>query len=334
MRWGWGLQIIQTPLSCGECKLKILSNLYICYIARYLVKKAPWVVVKVICPLSSRLGIHSSKGLMTKYRRQTVFTLLLPNHNSKFGTSLFGQTSNLNKSFLSCWDICLSASSNYLDYFKCKSQGHCIPREWLLDGKKQCRDGSDENKHDQELKRKHGRYLSLRNKKDRKDNSQLCIPPYIQCAQITNEDQQICAETCDEIRECKDSLDETYHRYRCSIPIGVSRLTATDNITSITSPNFPKNYDNDVIKVWFINVEYGFQLLIRFDHFQLESNCADHVILSLGSANERTVKVSQNKFPSSSEWSSIYFRKRSSLRYFLFNKSQYELLSQLQPRHL
>ncbi|XP_075264364.1 uncharacterized protein LOC142356314, partial [Convolutriloba macropyga] len=131
------------------------------------------------------------------------------------------------------------------------------------------------------------------------EKSELCVHPYIQCAQITNAEKQICAKTCDEIRECDDGIDESYEHHNCSIRFTFSNVTVTESETSISSPNFPNNYFSDARKIWFIHVEDGFLLKFKIEQYQLESNCKDDVILVKDIVRDNEVK---SWFSSSYVW--------------------------------
>ena len=180
-------------------------------------------------------------------------------------------------------------SLDHLDYFKCKSQGNCIPMEWAYDGKIQCSDASDEDKGDSNLNR---RVKKFRSKHFKVQSFELCVKPFIQCAHITNPELQICAKTCDQIRECNDSIDERVELHDCPIYFTSKNVTPEETDVYIEPPNFPKNYFNNARETWYVHLDDGYFLNLKLEQFQLEKGCIDRLVMIKGIVPEEELKVS------------------------------------------
>ena len=151
-----------------------------------------------------------------------------------------------------------------LDYFKCEGQGNCIPEEWVCDDVKHCSDGSDENITNPICRK------LLKERSQMRQDSTLCVSPFIECYHIRHKTKKICAQTCDEIEECVGGYDESRYGFNCSLGVQFKYMTATEEKQFIQSPNYPNHYFNEARIAWIISLEEGYQLRLKMEDFKTE----------------------------------------------------------------
>ena len=93
-----------------------------------------------------------------------------------------------------------------------------------------CDDGSDEDTASTNC-------LKVDKSEDPTAHSTYCLSGYMECKNAEN--QKLCAKKCDGVKECRDEKDEE----GCNNP---NWLTASETPKSITSPNYPHNYPNNL----------------------------------------------------------------------------------------
>ena len=151
-----------------------------------------------------------------------------------------------------------------------------IPASWMCNGRKDCSDGSDELSINCE------RFTSL-------NYTDSCLEGFLQCPQ-----ESTCAVKCDGIEECTvvPGYDESL-ALGCASIIGETFLEAfTSMERTLTSPNFPENYMNNMDKSYIIQAPQGHVIRIKFNYFYVEglnvsSKCkSDYMTIQDGISNQ------------------------------------------------
>ncbi|XP_075257927.1 epithelial sodium channel subunit beta-2-like isoform X2 [Convolutriloba macropyga] len=136
--------------------------------------------------------------------------------------------------------------------FQCNN-GICINWSWVCNNRTECRDGEDEEPF----------YNCTQLQKN--PNNDVCNPGYIKCPGETT-----CAQVCNNLNECV--LDFGFDE---SPQVGCystcfDTVSATHEVQTITSPNFPNEYDLHLNCEYRILAPQGFVLQLNFTHFDVE----------------------------------------------------------------
>ena len=136
--------------------------------------------------------------------------------------------------------------------FQCNN-GICINWSWVCNNRTECRDGEDEEPF----------YNCTQLQKN--PNNDVCNPGYIKCPGETT-----CAQVCNNLNECVldfgfDESPQVGCYSTCS-----DTVSATHEVQTITSPNFPNEYDLHLNCEYRILAPQGFALQLNFTHFDVE----------------------------------------------------------------
>ena len=139
-------------------------------------------------------------------------------------------------------------------FYQCRdSPDIWIPGSWMCNGKTDCPGGLDEEFN------KCATHHPV-------NFSQNCLEGFEKCPS-----ESTCAILCDGINDCV--LDSGYDESRdkgCPTPDDTQYLTAGDLPHSLSSPNFPKKYANNLIRNYVIETSEGYVIQLNVMAFHVE----------------------------------------------------------------
>ena len=170
------------------------------------------------------------------------------------------------------------------DWFVCGNK-QCIPKAWVCNGRSECGDDSDE-KGDSGLNC---------DDYETRNTSQVCSDEFMICP-----GEKTCATECNGVKECvvSEAYDESSALGCPDICLETKMLTATDVEQTVTSPNYPNDYGNDLKCEYQIRASDGKVIEVTITDMDIEEEpqCAyDSLRIRNGLTNQHPFfKVNQN----------------------------------------